>query len=111
MSAETEFNEDTLKSFESCRAVCDSEATCIQFSHAPGKCTIAKELRRGHAAEAGCLEYSNAVGQCLSQADKGQDGMLSTEAMKSGWMLDRVTDYIRRLDESCIDAGNKDWVT
>ncbi|KAI1082459.1 glycosyltransferase family 31 protein [Whalleya microplaca] len=100
-------------SFDHCRAVCESKPTCIQFSHAPGKCSISDELRLGHATDEQCLEYSNAAGGCIKSGVAKEEDPANSEdnLVRSGWMMDRVSDYVADLDQSCDRPEGNDWLT
>ncbi|KAF1831600.1 hypothetical protein BDW02DRAFT_44023 [Decorospora gaudefroyi] len=92
MSADKEYNahdhsavdngleRNAWKSFEHCRALCDDQDDCIQFSFDGGSCGISTAFRLGYAK--------------------------SGERVRSGWMLDRVEDLFRGLEDQC---GMRDW--
>ncbi|KAK8095003.1 hypothetical protein PG997_001688 [Apiospora hydei] len=98
-------------SFEGCRAACESKPGCIQFSFSPGRCTTSTELRLGHAADAPCLEYSNAAAKCLRPAGPRVDSLSSSpeEFIHAGWIMSRVSDYVKLLDGSCVRIS-EEWV-
>ncbi|KAI3317844.1 glycosyltransferase family 31 protein [Xylariaceae sp. AK1471] len=100
-------------SFHHCRAACESKLSCIQFSHAPGKCFLSNELRLGHAVESQCLEYSHAAGKCIRTKGKGApDAVPDKESfISSGWMMNRVLDASKQIDQACQSPEGNDWVT
>ncbi|KAI1635862.1 hypothetical protein F4809DRAFT_642092 [Biscogniauxia mediterranea] len=101
-------------SFEKCRVVCESIFTCIQFSYVRGECSISKELRLGHAADSQCLEYSDAAGRCIKSGGKEEKDNTSLQDIgfvQSGWIMDRVSDYVQELDLSCDSPEGNSWVT
>ncbi|XPS79884.1 hypothetical protein M3J09_011854 [Ascochyta lentis] len=73
---------EAWKSFAHCRALCESQNKCIQFSFDSGSCSISNSFRLGYAKP--------------------------NEKVKSGWMTDRVDDLFRTLDDRC---GIRDWFT
>ncbi|KAI0468697.1 glycosyltransferase family 31 protein [Xylaria cf. heliscus] len=94
-------------SFEMCRATCEQQPRCIQFSFVPGTCSVSDDLRLGHAADTQCLEYSNAAGKCVKEATTtGEDG----DIVRSGWIMDRIPGYVYWLDEFC-DKVRDVWIT
>ncbi|KAL6706368.1 hypothetical protein ACN47E_005474 [Coniothyrium glycines] len=68
------------KSFDHCRALCEDQKDCIQFSFNAGSCGVSHTFRLGYASPGGMI--------------------------KSGWMLDRVDALFRRLEDQC---GVRDW--
>lgn len=103
-------------SFGDCQRVCESVPSCIQFSYVPGRCSISSELRLGHAVvESRCLEYSNAAGKCIKTEEAAQeDDDINPEEQhltRSGWLMDRASEYVKELDQSCDSLGNGGWVT
>ncbi|RYP59103.1 hypothetical protein DL769_008677 [Monosporascus sp. CRB-8-3] len=100
-------------SFDRCRAACESRPLCIQFSYAPGTCSTSNELRLGHAADSQCLEYSNAAGKCIKSGAAEGKGDVSAErksSVRSGWVMSRVSYYVKNLDQSCDSPEGNDWV-
>ncbi|KAH7357561.1 hypothetical protein BKA66DRAFT_445594 [Pyrenochaeta sp. MPI-SDFR-AT-0127] len=79
-SSPNEFERNAWKSFEHCRALCDDQDDCIQFSFDAGSCGISTTFRLGYA--------------------------MPKERIRSGWMLDRVDDHFRSLEDRC---GIRDW--
>ncbi|KAI1344089.1 hypothetical protein F5Y15DRAFT_186899 [Xylariaceae sp. FL0016] len=98
---------EAAESFEACRAVCESKPACIQFSYLPGKCSTATELRLGRAADLQCLEYSSAAGACISSAAPIEDRQ---NLIRSGWIMDRIPDYVHDMDLLCESAAGNDWI-
>lgn len=68
------------KSFDHCRALCESQTDCLQFSFNAGSCSISSKFSLGYARP--------------------------KERIRSGWMLDRVDDLFRNLEDRC---GIRDW--
>ncbi|RYP64094.1 hypothetical protein DL771_008953 [Monosporascus sp. 5C6A] len=100
-------------SFGRCRTACESRPPCIQFSYTTGKCSTSNELRLGRAADSQCLEYSNAAGKCVKSgpAEGEDDGTVKrTSSVRSGWVVSRVSDYVKSLDQSCDSPEGNDWV-
>ncbi|KAK8133355.1 hypothetical protein PG984_005367 [Apiospora sp. TS-2023a] len=95
-------------SFEGCRTLCECTRDCIQFSFSPGRCVTSAELRLGHSADAPCREYSNAASRCLKPVVP-INGSSSDQFIQSGWMMDRVSKYVERLDGSCADLV--EWIS
>ncbi|KAI0196891.1 glycosyltransferase family 31 protein [Astrocystis sublimbata] len=94
-------------SFEMCRATCEQQPRCIQFSFLPGKCSVSDQLRLGHTADSQCLEYSNAAGKCVKEAaTTGEED----DIVRSGWIMERVPGYVYWLDEFCDKVHNV-WIT
>jgi hypothetical protein len=79
-AVENELERNAWKSFEHCRALCEEQDNCMQFSFDAGSCGISTSFRLGYAKPQGM--------------------------MRSGWMLDRVDDLFRSLEEQC---GLRDW--
>jgi hypothetical protein len=94
-------------SFDMCRATCEEQPRCIQFSFVPGKCSVSEELRLGHVAETQCLEYSNAAGKCVKAATASGK---NDDVVRSGWIMDRIPGYVQWLDEFCEKVEDI-WVT
>jgi hypothetical protein len=80
VTSENEFERNAWKSFEHCRVLCDDRKDCIQFSFDTGSCAISTKFTLGYAR--------------------------SNERIRSGWMLERVDDLFRGLDDAC---GVRDW--
>lgn len=68
------------KSFSHCRELCESQEGCMQFSFDAGSCGISSKFHLGYARPG--------------------------DRIKSGWMLDRVDDLFRSLEDKC---GIRDW--
>jgi hypothetical protein len=77
---ENSYERNAWKSFEHCRALCDDQKDCIQFSFDAGSCSISTRFTLGYAKP--------------------------NERIRSGWMLDRVDDLFRSLEDRC---GIRDW--
>ncbi len=96
--------EQAHASLEACKFACESSTTCLQFSYRPSRCSTSSEIRLGRKATSQCLAYSTAASKCermnemtmeVSEADPG--------AVSSGWMMDRVADYMIAMDQTCND--------
>lgn len=115
ISSGTEYSEETLAiityeerlalskaeteahlSFEKCRTVCESSSSCIQFSHTEGRCLISDELRLGRPTSTQSTEDSDEEGKCTT--------------VQSGWVMSRVSDYVKDLDLLCEALMGKDWI-
>lgn len=99
-------------SFEDCRTACMRKTTCIQFSHAPGKCLVAEELRVGHAAKSQCLEYSTAAGKCVrTKDDEAEGGAVADKdtSPRSGWIMSRVVETLDKMDQACHNLQGNVW--
>jgi hypothetical protein len=79
-AVENELERNAWKSFEHCRALCDSQENCMQFSFDAGSCGISTTFRLGY-------ETPN-------------------KKIRSGWMVDRVDDLFKNLEAKC---GMRDW--
>jgi hypothetical protein len=79
-AAENELERNAWKSFEHCRALCDDQDDCMQFSFDTGNCGISNTFRLGFAKP--------------------------NERIRSGWMLDRVDNLFGSLEDKC---GMRDW--
>lgn len=74
------FERNAWKSFEHCRALCEHQTACVQLSFDAGSCSTSSSFRLGYARP--------------------------KERIRSGWMLDRVDDLFRGLEDRC---GIRDW--
>jgi hypothetical protein len=79
-TVENAFERNAWKSFEHCRTLCDDQKDCIQFSFNAGICSISTKFTLGYAKP--------------------------NERIRSGWMMDRVDDLFRSLEDRC---GVRDW--
>ncbi|KAI1767051.1 glycosyltransferase family 31 protein [Hypoxylon sp. FL1150] len=79
----SDLDQGEVHSFADCRATCESQPDCLQFSFLGGSCKTSTAIRLGHK------------------------GYGVTEQAKSGWIVDRIKDYTEKMDASC---GGKDWV-
>jgi hypothetical protein len=114
MRALSQAEKEGPESFQKCKAICESKPSCLQFSYAAGKCSISNEFRQGYKATSQCLEYSNAAGGCLrSKMVEGSDGANAQiiSSVRSGWMIERLSDYVKEMDISCDAEDGNDWVT
>ncbi|KNG47901.1 glycosyltransferase family 31 protein [Stemphylium lycopersici] len=79
-AVENDLERNAWKSFEHCRTLCEEQDNCIQFSFDAGSCGISTSFKLGYAKPHGRI--------------------------RSGWMLDRVDDLFRHLEDRC---GMRDW--
>lgn len=79
-SSHNQFERNAWKSFDHCRALCDDQKDCIQFSFDAGSCSTATKFTLGYAKPG--------------------------KRIRSGWMLDRVDDLFRSLEDRC---SIRDW--
>jgi hypothetical protein len=79
-TSEDSFERNAWKSFNHCRALCDDQKDCIQFSFDAGSCSISTKFTLGYAKP--------------------------NERIRSGWMLERVDDLFRSLEDRC---SIRDW--
>jgi len=75
-----ELERNAWKSFEHCRTLCEEQDDCMQFSFNEGSCAISNSFKLGYAKPGARI--------------------------RSGWMVDRVDDLFRSLEEQC---GLRDW--
>ncbi|KAI4622729.1 uncharacterized protein J4E87_006296 [Alternaria ethzedia] len=75
-----ELERNAWKSFEHCHTLCEEQDDCMQFSFNEGSCAISNSFKLGYAKPGARI--------------------------RSGWMLDRVDDLFRSLEEQC---GLRDW--
>ncbi|KAI1128182.1 hypothetical protein F5Y10DRAFT_277571 [Nemania abortiva] len=75
--------EATAASFGACRSACESDPACMQFSVSGYTCKTSSALRLGRRASA-------------------------AEQVKSGWMVDRIDAFTKRMEATC--TSNRDWV-
>jgi hypothetical protein len=92
--------------FERCQTVCEGKPACLQFSYTAGKCSTSSEVILGNEAETRCLEYSAAASRCL----RWDDGAQFAGSIQSGWMMERVSDYVKDMDSLCHEEANNMWV-
>lgn len=88
LSQETEPLEDPIEteSVEQCLEVCTAKPDCLQYSYLEGDCFIATRVRHG------------------------QDPKAGEEAIRSGWMVDRVTRFADEMDSTCPGGPKDKWV-
>lgn len=78
-------NEVASASFEACREKCESKVECLQFSWRTGECRLGDVVRLGAAVS----------------ADMGD--------MRSGWMIQRIATWKRRLTGCSINWEDREW--
>lgn len=93
-------------SIGSCHVACEAEAKCLQYTYAAGTCLTSGKIRLGEEAQKSCVEYSAAASKCIRWLDSTQDG----DVVQSGWMLDRLPQYLEEMDGSCHDVEDGKWV-
>ncbi|KAI1214436.1 glycosyltransferase family 31 protein [Annulohypoxylon truncatum] len=74
----SEASQGDVHSFEGCRSTCENQPDCMQFSFSGDSCKTSASLRLGH------------------QASKD-----TPERTKSGWVTDRIKNYVERMDATC----------
>ncbi|KXJ90730.1 hypothetical protein Micbo1qcDRAFT_120000 [Microdochium bolleyi] len=87
--------DDEAKTVDVCRTACTVKPECLQWSFVDGKCKTAKAVRLG---------YTTKKPQGSSTSTNGAGGQ---PAAVSGWMLDRIDNFIKTMDMSC--ATEKAW--
>ncbi|KAI1329645.1 glycosyltransferase family 31 protein [Xylariaceae sp. FL0255] len=101
-------------SIDMCKTLCHGKPDCIQFSFAPGRCSISTQLRLGRPADSQCLEYSNSAGKCVKTVPVSKSGGKTSQggesSLQSGWMMDRIDNYARELDNHCATPAGNDWI-
>ncbi|OTA57989.1 glycosyltransferase family 31 protein [Hypoxylon sp. EC38] len=80
----SDIDESTANSFDDCRKICKSQPDCMQFSFSEQSCKTSTALKLGHQVPGD-----------------------SAERVNSGWMMEKVKDYIERMDEIC---GSESWI-
>lgn len=93
-------------SFDECRTLCQTKVACLQFKYATTSSFTSDEVRLGEEAWKSCLEYSVAA----SKRVRWQDGTQDTNVVQSGWMLDRLPQYVEKMDSLCDGAEDVKWV-
>lgn len=73
-------------SFEECRQTCNNDPKCIQFSLTGRTCRTSTAIKLGHQ------HVATAAAQ---------------EQVVSGWMVERVQEFVKRMDASCY---REEWV-
>ncbi|KAI1870296.1 uncharacterized protein JN550_005224 [Neoarthrinium moseri] len=74
---------DEKSSLEECRSLCESEEDCVQFSIAGPTCKTSTVIKLGRRSHTSGMEVN------------------------SGWMMDRVHQFMDRMDASCWDEA---WI-
>ncbi|CAO2648861.1 Nn.00g098100.m01.CDS01 [Neocucurbitaria sp. VM-36] len=107
-SVNPEFSRNALKdveahtSFEACRLACEKNVMCLQFSYRNSMCLVSSEVRLGRRATLQCLEYSTAASKCDKTEGRATEmGEKRRGAVRSGWMVDRVAEYVSTMDQNC----------
>lgn len=72
-------------SFEECSMTCEKDPKCIQFSLTGRTCKTSTVIKLGHQ-------------RIANSAD---------DRIVSGWMVERVHDFVKRMDASC---QREEWV-
>ena len=92
--------------FEKCKFICESKPTCLQFSYAAGKCSTSTSVTLGESAKTRCVEYSSAASKCI----RWQEGTQFAGSIQSGWMMDRLEQYVLEMDSTCGGTEEERWV-
>jgi hypothetical protein len=95
----------SVNSLEECQAACQAKTDCLQYSYTTGTCSMTTEVRYGNEAHIACVEYSSSAGKCLVWREEN-----SNETVQSGWMIDRISTYIKEKDSTCHGAEDEMWV-
>lgn len=94
------------ESFEACHAACEAKSNCLQYSYAAGKCSTSAEIRYGNEAKKPCVEYSEAASKCI----RWQEGSRSNITVQSGWMIERLSQYMDDMDTLCQGTEEDMWI-
>ncbi|KAG9194633.1 hypothetical protein G6011_04668 [Alternaria panax] len=97
---------DDTGPFEACRLLCESKPKCLQFSYAVGKCSTSARVVLGESAKTRCVEYSSAASKCVSWQEDTQ----FAGSIQSGWMMDRLEQYVMDMDSTCGDEDEVKWI-
>jgi hypothetical protein len=92
-------------SFDECRELCEAQRNCLQFSYSARKCATSAEVRYGNAARTRCIEYSTAASKCIRRNEEQE----KDSSIQSGWMLDRLPQYMEEMDTLCAGDGSDAW--
>jgi hypothetical protein len=93
-------------SLDDCHVACQTKSSCLQYKYAAGQCFTSEEIRLGDEASKSCLDYSVAASKCIRWQEWAQD----TSVVQSGWMLDRLPQYIEEMDSLCDGEEDVKWV-
>ncbi|KAI0830457.1 glycosyltransferase family 31 protein [Hypoxylon sp. FL0890] len=80
----SDVDESDITSFDDCRSACENQPDCRQFSFTAQSCKTSTALKLGHQVPSD-----------------------SADRVKSGWMMERVKDYVESMDASC---GDESWI-
>lgn len=80
----SDVDQGSVISFDECRNTCEKQPDCVQFSFTDQSCKTSSALILGH------------------QISKD-----ATPRVMSGWVMERVKDYIERMDTYC---GHQTWI-
>ncbi|KAF3070859.1 hypothetical protein GL218_00459 [Daldinia childiae] len=80
----SDVDQGSVTSFDECRNTCEKQLDCVQFSFTDQSCKTSTALILGH------------------QISKD-----ATPRVMSGWVMERVKDYIERMDTYC---DNQSWI-
>jgi hypothetical protein len=97
---------DDTGPFEACKLLCESKPTCLQFSYAAGKCSTSTKVVLGESAKTRCIEYSIAASKCI----RWQEGTQFAGSIQSGWIMDRLEQYVADMDSMCGGDEEVRWV-
>jgi hypothetical protein len=103
VSIDAELN--SANSLKECHATCQAKTDCLQYSYAAGACSTTTKVRYGNEAHKACIEYSDSAGKCLVWREESP-----SETVQSGWMIERISAYIKERDRSCHGAEDEMWV-
>lgn len=94
------------ESLGECHSACQAKPDCLQYSYMPGNCSTTSEVRYGNAANEACIDYSVAAGKCVGWREASKPG----DTVQSGWMIERIAEYMKEKDNSCHGAEGEMWL-
>jgi hypothetical protein len=78
---------------------------CLQYKYAAGRCFTEGEIRLGDEASKSYPDYSVAASKCIRWQEWTQDANM----FQTGWMLDRLPQYVEERDSSRDGAEEVKW--
>tara|TARA_R110002003_G_scaffold1926_9_gene23769 strand:+ start:6826 stop:7992 length:1167 start_codon:yes stop_codon:yes gene_type:complete len=95
----------TTESLEACQELCRAKDDCLQYSFIAGICSTSTDIRYGNDSSTRCVEYSVAASKCIRWQEEVNEG----DIVQSGWMIERLAQYMERMDSLCQGKQNM-WV-